>query len=198
MFDGIVLVVMLAGFGFSAVFLAQGVSSLRSWDRTYGPTAAFTVEACSTTPRPIGNQVVCAGHLVPDDDGRPVSSKLVGSLGSFGSAAPEPGAVVDAYYRSGDTSRAFPQGGRTTELARALFGYVPFLFLVGGLACWLLGWVLTRNITRADAERRSDHYLWPQRFVLRPRGALWALVGVGWLVVDRLAIDRIIGLAGLG
>ncbi len=187
---GVALLVFLA-------MLLQGFSLLGSWTETYEPTGRFTVNECSAPKGRIGTRVECTGDLVPSGGGS-ITSTLVGPRAAFGSETPRSGEIIDAYYRAGDTSRSFPSEGRSTELARVIAGLAPLVLLVGGLACWIAGWFLTRGHDAADPERRADHYAWPARFALRPRGAAWALLGLGWWVFDRLVVGDVLGAAGLG
>jgi hypothetical protein len=140
----------------------------------------------------------CSGVLVPESNPRPLSSTLTGAQAAFGSTAPGAGTVIETYYRVGDTTLAYPLEGRTMVLARIVVGVVPYVFLVGGTAAWLLGCLLTRHIAKEDAELSPFHYRFPQRFGLRPRGTTWALVGLAWLLFDRLAVDQLLGAAVLG
>ncbi|MDH3684306.1 MAG: hypothetical protein OEV40_30660, partial [Acidimicrobiia bacterium] len=179
------------------LFILRAASSLATWTEVYGPTGGFTVEECSTEPNRLGARIECGGSLEPAANPQPTSSVLVGPKSAFGSILPSSGDVIEAYHRVGDTSRSFPVEGRSIELARAMIGVVPLVFIAGGLACWLLGWLLTHGASREDRERCPDHYRWPARFVLRPRGAMWAAVGLVWLVFDRYAVGDLLGSAGL-
>ena len=183
------------------VFLAmllQGFAVLGSWSQTFEPTGRFTVSECSAPQGRIGTRVECTGELLPGGGGGSIDSTMVGPRAAFGSATPQPGTIVDAYYRAGDTTRSFPVEGQSTELARAVAGLAPLILVVGGLATWIAGWFLTRGIDTADPQRLADHYSWPARFTLRPRGATWALLGLVWWVFDWLIVDGVLGVAGLG
>lgn len=179
------------------VLVLQALGSLTSWNEVYGPKGAYTVDACETEASRLGSRIVCSGSLEPEGSTEPVDSTLIGPKSAFGSTPPRSGQVIEVYYRSGDATTTYPVEGRSIELARAMIAVVPLLFVAGGLGCWLLGWLLTHGASREDRERRPDHYRWPARFVLRSRGAMWALVGLAWLLVDRYAIDDLLGSAGL-
>jgi hypothetical protein len=179
------------------LFLLQGVGLLGSWNEIYGPTGRFVVDGCESISGRIGARAQCRGALfLEDGDGLP--SSLVGPRASFGSAIPESGAELSVYYRAGDPSVTYPSDARPTELARVIVGLVPLFFIATGLACWLLGWVLTRGVARGEGDRHPDDYSWPARFVLQPRGAMWAFVGFAWLLLDRFVIGDMLGSAGLG
>ncbi len=176
------------------LLLVKGVSAISSMDVTYGAEGRFVVESCSAVER----QIVCEGLLTPEGQLESVGSTMVGPRSTFGSETPRRGAEIEAYYRVVEPAQSFPERGRGAELARLFLGIIPLLFLVGGLASWLVGWLLTKGIPRAEAERTADHYRFPARFVLRPRGLLWACVGFVWYVADAKFVDQLLGSAGLG
>ena len=186
---GIVLVVAL-------VLLLRGLGVLGSWSEIYGPSGRFVVEECAATPGRLSARAECDGTLLLGDVD-PVPSTLVGPEASFGADLPQAGAEVEVYHRAGDVSRSFPVAGRPTELARVIVGLIPLFFVVGGLGCWLVGWMLTRGFD-PDGTARSRREPWSARFALRPRGITWATVGFAWLLVDRLVVGELLGTAGLG
>lgn len=194
----IAAVVVAAGWLVSIFLLVDGLTVLSTWSTGYGGRGAFTVESCSRETGRFSQQIRCSGDIVPEGNQRPITSVLIGPRAAFGSEIPPSGDVIEAYHGAGDTSRAFPLEGRTTELIRAIVGIVPIVFLFGGTATWLLGWFMTRNIPREEGERMPDRHRFPQRFALRPNGATWALVGALWWMGDRWFIDDLLGTAGLG
>lgn len=189
----VLLVMLVALFGF-----VRGVSALRSWDTNYAGTGSFTVTGCSVEVGRLADQVRCDGTLRLTQPVETINATVVGPKAAFGSVTPRPGTELEVYHRIGVTDEVFPAAGRSTEFARSFVGVVPLFFVAIGAALWLVGWLLTRGISRQDAERRIDRYRFPTRFVLRPRGALWALLGIGWFVFDRYAVDGLVGSAGLG
>jgi hypothetical protein len=183
----------------SLLVLLRGVGLLGSWTQMYEPEGRFVVEACGESGGRVGARAVCSGKLVLDRGrGADVVSTLVGPKSSFGTTMPDAGTEVDAYYRAGDTSRSFPEEARPRELARVLVGLIPFVFLVVGFSCWLLGWALTGGANAAERERNANRYPFPGRFALRGRGVAWAVVGLAWLAFDRFLVGDLLGTAGLG
>ncbi len=187
---GVVLVV-------AVVLLLRGVGVLGSWTEIYGTGGRFVVDECTTGDGRFGTRAECAGALF-FEGGDGVSSILVGPKASFGSAMPQTGAEIAAYYRAGSPGRSFPLEARPTELARVIVGLVPLIFVAGGLGCWLVGWALTRRISVADADRNPFLFPVPSRFALRPRGVRWALVGLSWFTFDRFLVGDLLGTVGLG
>lgn len=181
----------------AVLLLLRGVGVLGSWTEIYGPAGRFVVDECATASGRLATRAECSGALLIDD-GDGVRSLMVGPKASFGSAMPQSGSEVDAYYRAGSPSRSFPLEARPTELARVIVGLVPLIFIVGGLGCWLIGWVLTRKISADEAQRNPFRFALPSRFALRPRGLRWAIVGLAWFAFDQFLVSDLLGTAGLG
>ena len=181
----------------AVVLLLRGVGVLGSWSEIYGPSGRFVVDECATGTERFAARAACSGELFIDE-GSGVASLMIGPKASFGSAMPQSGAEVDAYYQAGSPGRSFPLEARPTELARVIVGLVPLVFVVGGLASWLVGWALTRRINIDEAQRNPFSFALPSRFALRPRGLRWASVGLAWFAFDQLLVGDLLGTAGLG
>jgi hypothetical protein len=179
------------------VLLLQALWVFRSWSTVYGAQGQFVVEQCQVEPGYVSDRVECGGVL-ETADGFERSSIMSGSLASFGSMPPPAGATVVVYYRVGATGRAYPLEGRTTELARFIFGSVPLVFIVGGIGAWLAGWLLTNHIESDERAQSPVDYVFPQRFSLKRGGVTWLIVGLAWWLGDRLFVDRLLGTVGLG
>lgn len=194
----VAVVVVGVGLLVSAVLLIQGLTLLNTWSSGYGGRGEFTVEGCVIESPRFSGHVVCRGQLLPNDNPRPLTSELRGPEAAFGSEVPTAGEIVPVYFRPDDTTSSFPSEGRMVELARAIAGVVPLVFLVFGTAAWLLGWFLTRETSRTDAEERLYAQSVPARFALRPRGAAWALFGATWWLADRWIVNDLLGTVGFG
>lgn len=195
-----IIAVVVVGIGLlvSLALLLQGLTFLNTWSSGYGGRGEFIVESCAIESPRFSGHVVCGGQLVPDDNPRPLTSELRGPEAAFGSERPTAGEVVPVYFRPDDTTSSFPSEGRMVELARAIAGVVPLVFLVFGAGAWLIGWFLTRETSRTDAEERLYLQSFPSRFALRPRGAAWALFGAAWWLVDRWLVNDLLGTVGFG
>ena len=195
-----VIAPILVGLGLavSIIVFLQALSVLTTWSTEYGQQAVFTVERCETTKRLIFSSVECEGSLNPVDGGEPRPSTLRGAPSAFGSTIPSAGATVPAYHRLGEASASYPWDGRSTEFARAVMAVVPRLFLVVGTAAWLAGWLLTHAINAQEAERSPFRFRFPHRFLLKPSGVRWVVVGLIWLAIDLFVVDDLLGTVGVG